>query len=181
MPVFGKIDLPTCAIFLLATLAIASDLAFGKIFNWLTMSMALLAVLYAVVTSGIAGVLPAALGLIAGLVLYGWMFWMGILGGGDVKLLMAFGAWGGIRYTVDVAVLGILLGGVMSAGWIVLKGKAFQFAKKVRRFFLTLFIRELELEHFQFDHSLKMPFGIPIAIAAIWAHFTSPFFHWGLP
>ena len=176
----GKIEIPTLAICLLALLASGSDIAFVRIFNWLTAGMALIAIIYASVENGFPGVGSALLGILAGLVLYGWMFWIRVLGGGDVKLLMAFGAWGGARYALDVALLGVFLGGAMALLILVVKGKAGDFARRAYRFFISLMVRELELEKFQVDRKSTMPFGIPISIAAVWVQFGSPLEQWGL-
>ena len=142
----GKIDIPTLAICLLALLASGSDIAFGRIFNWLTAGMALIAILYASVEHGFPGVGSALLGVLAGLALYGWMFFIRVLGGGDVKLLMAFGAWGGARYALDVALLGVFLGGAMALLMLVAKGKAGDYARRAYRYFISLMVREIELE-----------------------------------
>ncbi len=164
----GKIDICTAAICILAILATGSDIAFGRIFNWLTLGMGLAAIVYAGFTHGLGGVGSSLAGMMAGLVLYGWMFWLRVLGGGDVKLLMALGAWGGVRYAFDVALLGVMLGGVMALVWMLFQGKIKGFVRRAYRFFQSVFVRELELEKFEIDRKMTMPFGIPISIAAVW-------------
>lgn len=176
----GKIDIPTFAICLLALLASGSDIAFGRIFNWLTVGMALAAIIYAGASQGFPGIGSALLGIFAGLALYGWMFWIRVLGGGDVKLLMAFGAWGGARYALDVAIMGVILGGIMALLVLTMKGKIGGFAQRAYRFFVSLTVRELEFEKFQVDRKTTMPFGIPISIAAVWIQLGSPFEQWGI-
>jgi prepilin peptidase CpaA len=177
--VLGQTDIPTLAICILAVLAAASDLAFGRIFNGLTVSFGVAAIIYAGMNHGLSGVGASLLGILVGFLLYSWMFWLRVLGGGDVKLLMAFGAWGGTRYTLDVALLGIMLGGVMAVFWLAMKGKFGGFVRKAQRFIMSLVVRELEVEKFEIDRRITMPFGIPISIAAVWVQFGSPFVHWG--
>jgi prepilin peptidase CpaA len=176
----GQIEIPTLAILVLAVLAAGSDLAYGRIFNWLTVSMALFALVYSFMSQGFSGLGNSFLGILAGLALYGWMFWIRVLGGGDVKLLMAFGAWGGAHYALDVAVFGVVLGGIMSLVWLTLKGRIGNFCKRAYRFLLSLAVRELEVEKFEVDRKVTMPFGVPIAIAAVWVQLGSPLERWGV-
>ena len=122
----------------------------------------------------------ALLAVLLGLVLYGWMFGIGVLGGGDVKLLMAFGAWGGTRYVADVALLGIMLGGVFGVFHLILRGRAVVFARKLYRFVLSVLVKELALETPAVDRKLKMPFGLPMAVAAAWVALDNPLEKWGL-
>jgi prepilin peptidase CpaA len=167
------------AVTLISAVAAVTDLLRGRIYNWLT-GPALLAGLGAAAwLRGWGGLGDATLGACAGLLFYGWMFWLRVMGGGDVKLLMALGAWGGLAFTEEVALLGVLLGGVLAAVMLALKGKMLPFAAKMKRFLLTLFVSELELEMPRVDRKLTMPFGVPIAAAAIWSVLSHPLVAWG--
>jgi prepilin peptidase CpaA len=156
------ITIPAVAIVFLALAASFTDVARGRIFNWLTIPMAISALIFAFATQGFSGLAHSLLGMGLGLLLYGWMFFFHMLGGGDVKLLMAFGAWGGIQFVEQVAVMGIILGGVMALAMIGFRAK----------------------EPGKTAKKQMMPFGVPISIAAIWVQFGHPveYFaeHWGL-
>jgi prepilin peptidase CpaA len=156
------ITIPAIAIVLLALTASLTDVARGRIFNWLTIPMGVSALIFAFATQGFSGLAHSLLGMGLGLVLYGWMFWFRMLGGGDVKLLMAFGAWGGIQFVEQVAIMGIVLGGIMALAMIALQTKPAQKPTKKQ----------------------MMPFGVPISIAAVWVQFGHPVEylaeHWGL-
>jgi prepilin peptidase CpaA len=160
-------------------IAAVSDVVTGKIYNWLTLPALACGFAAAGYLGGWAGLGDAALGAGIGLVLYGWMFWIRVMGGGDVKLLMALGAWGGLAFAQEVAVLGVLLGGIFAAAWLGLHGKLPAFVAKMRRFLYSLLIKELELELPQVDRKLTMPFGLPIAAAAIWSALSHPLLRWG--
>ena len=95
----GKIEFINYVILSVAIIAAMTDLFSGKIYNWLTVPTALGGFLAAGMCFGWTGIGQAFLGFIAGFVLYGWMFGLRFVGAGDVKLLMALGAWGGFRYT----------------------------------------------------------------------------------
>lgn len=160
------ITIPALAIVFLAIAASFTDVARGRIFNWLTIPMALFALAFAFATQGFSGLAHALLGMGLGLVLYGWMFFFRMMGGGDVKLLMAFGAWGGIQFVEQVAVMGIILGGVMALAMIGFKAKQDD---------------KMAEKHLK---KQMMPFGVPISIAALWVQFGHPAQylaeHWGL-
>lgn len=163
----GRTDLVICAIVLISALAALSDLVFKKIFNWLTVPALLAGLAVSAWQGGWAGIGDGMLAVGVALALYGWMFWLGAMGGGDVKLLMALGAWGGVRYVVDVALLGFVFGGVMAVLILGFKGKLGDFTRRMQRFFLTIFVKELEIEAPKLDRRSSMPFGIPIAFAAV--------------
>ncbi|MGZ3697257.1 MAG: prepilin peptidase, partial [Bdellovibrionota bacterium] len=121
----------------------------------------------------------SASGLGAGLLFYGWLFYIGAASGGDVKLLMALGAWGGFQYAAEVAIFSVLLGGVFAVFLLASKGKLGAFVGKIRRFLMSLAVRELAVEFPQVDRKLKMPFGVPMAVAAVWIAWDNPFSRWG--
>jgi prepilin peptidase CpaA len=170
----GATEITGGAVLLLGVIASVTDIARGRIFNWLTAPMTLVALIFAFSTHGFSGLAHSLLGIGLGLLLYGWMFWIGILGGGDVKLLMAFGAWGGVQYVRDVAFMGLVLGGIMAFLMLLFHGHLIAFLRKLYRFFLSLMVRELEIETIQVNRKLTMPFGVPISVAAIWVQWGHP-------
>jgi prepilin peptidase CpaA len=176
----GKTELILYPLLFLSVVAAATDLFRGKIYNWLTLPGVVCGLIAAFALGGLPALGNSALAVGLALVLYGWMFGIGVLGGGDVKLLMAFGAWGGTAYTADVALLGILLGGVFGVFHLVVRGRAVAFARKIYQVVLSLLVRELALQAPAVDRQLKMPFGIPMAVAAIWVALANPFDSWGL-
>jgi len=109
----GQIGPSFFAIFLLAAVASVTDVARGRIYNWLTLPLTLTALIYATVTLGWSGLGHSLLGLALGFLLYGWMFWIGVLGGGDVKLLgaaaLAVPVVSMTSFILDVGVAGGLL------------------------------------------------------------------------
>lgn len=122
---------------------------------------------YHVGTLGSEGALLSFLGVATGFVALGWMFFLGWMGAGDVKFLMAFGAWMGPRATVQVTLLSIVIGGVMALLQIGFQRDARKRLTKVWRFFQSIFIKELKLEVPLVDQRLRMPFGVAIAAAGV--------------
>ena len=150
------------------TIAVITDLRSHKIYNWLTVPVMVLGLIVSFQNGGWSAFGYSVASIALGLALYGWMFLIRVMGAGDVKLLMALGAWGGLWFTFDVAALGVMLGGVMAAVLLTFKGRIAAFARQIYQFFLTLFVKELEVQVPRIDRKLTMPYGVPIAAAAIW-------------
>jgi len=172
--VSGKIDLIHLAVVLISLISIITDIVWGKIYNWLTIPTALVGLIYAASVHGWHGLFDSLGGVGLGLLLFGWIFYVGWMGGGDVKLLMALGALGGYRYVAEVALLSILIGGCISVGILLVRGRMLKFTLKMYDFLLSFFIKELDLFLPKLDQKLTMPFGIAIGLAAIWNMFFHP-------
>lgn len=160
--------------------AAATDLARGKIYNWLTLPAIALGLVAQAAVGGLGGLLSGLAGAGVGLLAYGGLFLLRAMGGGDVKLVMALGAWGGPRFAADVALLGLVLGGLLGLVMMLVTGRAPGFVRRLYRFLLTVFVRELAVEVPKIDQKFKMPYGLPIAAAAIWVAIWNPLEKWGL-
>ena len=156
------------------------DLFRGRIYNWFTFPALISGVAVSFIQFGFSGLGVSLAAVVLGFVLYGWMFWFRIMGGGDIKLLMALGAWGGVKFVAETAILGVALGGVMALILLIFSGRIIDFLKRMYRFFLTLIVKELEFEAPKIDRKFTMPYGIPIAAAAIWIALGDPFYKWGI-
>jgi prepilin peptidase CpaA len=97
----------------LSAAAAVSDVRTGRIPNALTFGAAAIAVLVALAERGAAGLLSSVVGGAIGLAVFLPFFALGGLGGGDVKLLAAVGAWLGPREVLWVALWGTLAGGAL--------------------------------------------------------------------
>lgn len=173
---------------LVALIAIVSDLRYRKIFNWLTLPAMAIGLVISFLAAGLAGLAFGAVGIVLAFLAFGWMWGIKILGAGDVKLLMAFAALAGaatlsgrngIAYVADLALLSILVGGILAAILLAVKGRLGPFLRKLYRFLLTFASRNLETEFPKADPALQMPFGVSIAVAAVWLWFGNPLVRWG--
>lgn len=124
--------------------------------------------------SGWPGLFQSLLGIGFSLFIFGWMYALGWMGAGDVKFLMALGAFGGWHFSLEVALLSVLYGGVMATGILVWKGRLLKFVNRIYLFLLSFCVKELEGIFPEIDRSLKMPFGVAISAAAITALFIHP-------
>lgn len=171
----GRIELLTLwAVILISVIAVITDLRDGRIYNWLTIPAILAGFCVNAWASGWQGVGQSALGLGTALLSYGWLYALRAMGAGDVKLLMAFGAWGGASFSVETAVLGVLLGGGVAILVLIFRGALPDFLRRMKTFLMTLLVKELLFEQPKLDTRSKIPFGVPLSAAAIWAYVSEP-------
>jgi prepilin peptidase CpaA len=97
-----------------ATIACATDLRSRRIPNLLTFSTAALGIVAGGSTNGLDGILTGAAGWVVGLAIFFVPFALRGLGGGDVKLLAALGAWLGPTDVIWVALYTGVAGGVLA-------------------------------------------------------------------
>lgn len=97
-----------------ALIACVTDLRHRRIPNVLTFGAAAAALLFHGVTSGFAGLQVAAGGWLLGTALFLPFFLLRGMGGGDVKLLAALGAWLGAASVFWLAVYASIAGGVLA-------------------------------------------------------------------
>jgi prepilin peptidase CpaA len=173
----GRIDpaLLTFVVVVFSIVAAATDLLRGKIYNWFIVLMVISGLVAAFLNGGWSFVLQGLGGAGAGLLLYGWMFALGFMGGGDVKFLMALGSWGGAVYALETSILAVLLGGGLAFFHLLFKGRLSSFIRKIHYSILTMVVRELKFEAPELDRKSTLPFGVPMALAAVWMAYHP---HW---
>jgi prepilin peptidase CpaA len=110
----------------LVVLAVATytDLRSRRIPNWLVFPFLAVGI---VVSCGPAswhgiGIIQSLEGMGLGAVIYGFFFWMGGMGMGDVKLCAAIGAWIGPSQLLLALVMAGIAGGIMAVCWAALGG-----------------------------------------------------------
>jgi prepilin peptidase CpaA len=140
LPVFGW-----AAAFLF--FAVASDLRFHRIPNWLTLPALLAALLVSPWAGATSGLLEAALGAALGFALLVGPYAFGGMGAGDVKALMVLGAWLGPEATLGAAVWAVIAGGAFALIILMLRGELGAFARRWGRTLLgTLTLRRISYE-----------------------------------
>lgn len=181
MPASGAIDLSSFAawaIAAVAAVAVLTDLRSGRIPNWLTLPALGAGLVFSAATGGWQGLGLALLAVGCALVLLGWMFAIRVMGGGDVKLLMALSAWSTPKFAVESALLSVLLGGLMAVVILLVRGRMGGFVRKMHAFILSVIVKDLELATPKFDRNLTMPYGVAIAAAAVWTIWAWPLRKW---
>lgn len=141
--------------------AAVTDYRSGKIYNWLTLPALVIAIALAAF-AGRASLAQAALGLAVATALFLPLYLTGVLGGGDVKLLMALGTWLGPRGTLELAMASILIAGAGAVALLVKHGRVRAFCSEIWVFARTVFTPGLEIQWPRLRRDIKAPFGIAI-------------------
>jgi len=127
--------------------AVASDLRFHRIPNWLTFPALLAALLASPWMGATSGPLEAALGAALGFALLVGPYALGGMGAGDVKALMVLGAWLGPVSVFGAAVWAVIAGGVFGLMMLALRGELGAYARRWgRTLFNTLTSRRFSYE-----------------------------------
>ncbi|MDP3175225.1 MAG: prepilin peptidase [Phenylobacterium sp.] len=141
-------------------LAMVSDILFRRIPNWAV--VALIAVFAAVVSAGLsphplwASLAAAGISLAAGFTLFAF----NVIGAGDAKLFAATALFAGLQNLGALALATVLIGGLMAVVVLVVRPK---------RALAGLTKRGRE------TGAGGIPYGVPIACAALLASWTSGF------
>jgi len=110
---------PTAAVLGVATF---TDLRSRRIPNWLVLPFCGIGVVVSCFLQGWHGLGQSLGGAGLGLLIYGFLFWMGGMGAGDVKLCAAIGSWIGPVQLIYALVFTALVGGLMALAWAVWGG-----------------------------------------------------------
>jgi prepilin peptidase CpaA len=146
--------------------ACAWDITTSRIPNELTFSAAAAAAVFHALAPGGAGAGHALLGLIVGVAVFFPLFALGAMGGGDVKLMAAVGAWVGWKLILFVALYGSLAGGVLALV-VALRRSYLRTAlfnlKMLASFWWVEGIKPLPALTLESTHSVRLPYALAIA------------------
>jgi prepilin peptidase CpaA len=121
--IVGSLGAPDVALVLVLVASAATDLRLGRILNIVTYPAIVVGLLAAAAGSGV-GLTSAVTGcLVGGLALYA-LFAAGWLGGGDVKLMAAVGAFKGYPFVLHALFYSVFAGGVCAALLLIWGGHA---------------------------------------------------------
>lgn len=96
--------------------ATAEDLWHRQISNWIPVSALAAGFVFQISQNGGWGVVSALLGAASGFGIFLVFYWLGGMGGGDVKLMAAFGALIGSARLLEAALWTSACGGVLALG-----------------------------------------------------------------
>jgi prepilin peptidase CpaA len=161
---------------LIGLAACVTDVRSRRIPNVLTFGSAFAALIFHTVTAGSSGLLTALAGWGLGIAFFFPPFALGGMGGGDVKLLGALGAWLGPGLAMWVALYAGLAGGVLALAAALATGYLRQALANLR-LLLTHWsvagvgrVDEITLEG---SKGPRLAYAVPIfvgTLAAIWLH-----------
>lgn len=164
------LSFPQAAALAVALLGCVTDLRSRRIPNVLTFGAAAGAFGFHLADTGLPGIGWSALGWVTGLALFLPFFLLRGIGGGDVKLLAAIGAWLGPGPTVWLAIYTALAGGVMA---LVVAVSAGYFRQAFRNIWsLLMFWRVAGMQPhpgltLDSPGAPRLPYAVPIAAGLV--------------
>ncbi len=154
-------------IFGVALLGGVYDLFTKKIPNWWTFPTMLLALGFHFWWQGWDGLGHSFLGLLLGLSLFLPLYILNIMGAGDVKLLMSIGAWGGVAFTLQVALASIAIGGVYAFFITLFSGRLLPLMRSSFHFVLSKIVHGFPPATLDVNKNHKFSFGVSITLATV--------------
>jgi prepilin peptidase CpaA len=155
----------------IATVGAVQDVRARRIPNWLTYSGLLAALAVRGSFAGWPGVKGGLLGMLfAGGIFY-LFFLLGGMGGGDVKLIAAVGAWVGAVQMISVLVVASLAGGVLAISYLVIhrQGReALSNTAELVRHHATAGFQPHPVLNVQQPGTMRLPYGLAIAIGTLY-------------
>jgi prepilin peptidase CpaA len=127
------VGVPEIVLLTLLLVAAATDLLWGKIYNWLTFPFLLAGVLNKFLYYGAGGGTESLVSIGAALALFLPLYAMRAIAAGDAKLLMAVAAWLDAKTTFEIAVLSILVGAAVGLILLIEKKGLRGSAKSIAR------------------------------------------------
>jgi prepilin peptidase CpaA len=117
------VEIPVAVIGTGVLVAAVTDLWNFKVHNLLTMPLLASGLLYHAMVAGLSGLGMSLLGAVFGFLVLFTFYLMGGIGGGDVKLMAAIGAWLGLPLTFYVFIGSSLAAGAYAVVLIVAHGQ----------------------------------------------------------
>ncbi|MBI2027065.1 MAG: prepilin peptidase [Deltaproteobacteria bacterium] len=162
----------TILLFVFCVVCTVTDFRRGKVYNALTFPSMLVGLMAHIVIGGFQGATFSLLGMGAALILFFPFFALKIMGAGDVKMLMAIGALKGAAFALNVAILSIFVGGMISFFILLYKGRLLQTITSIGKLLRSIIVSELEYEPIPLERCMMAPFAISITVAVFLTQFN---------
>jgi len=161
---------PQLVALVVALAGCVTDLRTRRIPNALTLSAAGAAVVFHGLDAGLAGIGQSVAGFAVGLALFLPLFALRGLGGGDVKLLAALGAWIGPGAAVWMALWAAIAGGPLALVVALSRGylrKAFENVWSLLMFWRVVGLRPHPSLNLTTPGAPRLPYALPIAVGLV--------------
>lgn len=142
------------------------DLVTRRVPNWLTFPAMAAGIVAQGWLIGLPGLLDGALGVLLGFGIFFPVYALGYMGAGDVKLMMAVGAFAGWQFCLRAAIAAVVFGGTFALADIVLRGRLPAVVRNTYSFLRSLLVPGLVAEPLKLDKERKFTFGICIALGS---------------
>jgi prepilin peptidase CpaA len=155
---------------LVALVGAVTDVRSARIPNILTYSALLAALGLRVALLGLYGLKSGAFGMLLAGGLFLFLFVLGAMGGGDMKLMAAVGAWVGSEEVMTLILAAALAGGVLAIGRIIFRNMLGETLRNTIRLIFYRFTSGMQPHpelNVQAPGSQRVPFGVAIAVGAL--------------
>ena len=155
---------------LVAVIGAVIDLRTARIPNRLTYTALLAALPLRTVLLGLSGLKSGAIGVLVAGGLFLLLYALGAMGGGDMKLMAAVGAWVGSTQVMTLILAAALAGGVLAIGRIIFRNTVDETLRNTMRLIYYRFTSGLQPHpelNVQSSGSQRVPYGVAIAVGAL--------------
>ena len=162
--------LSLCAL-AIATVGAVNDVRGRRIPNWLTYSGIIAALLVRFVLGGWAEVRDGLAGMLLAGGIFFLLFLLGAMGGGDVKLMGAVGAWVGLAQVGILLIVAAVAGGLLAVGYMLVYKRILETLRNMMellRHHLTEGFKPHPFLNVRETNTLRLPYGLAIAIGAFY-------------
>lgn len=152
----------------MVAVAVYTDVRVGKIHNWLTVPFAGAGLVLNAVDTGLDGLITSLLGIAVGLGVFVFSSLFGrILGGGDIKLLMAIGAIQGPAFLLWTIVYMAIIGGVLAIGVALWRREFMASLKRLGGGLMMRLYARIPVDVGDTTSRARLPYAIPIALGSL--------------
>lgn len=163
-------------LFCVLAICLYTDVTSRKIYNKVLLPTCISAIIYHLLTGGLGQGWWSVRGLLLGIALLVIPFSMGGIGAGDVKLLGIIGALKGPDFVLIAFLAGAIVGGVMSAVYLIKQKNILTILKKIgcNAYFMAMGAPRTEGKVSDNDNQTEVtiPYGAAIAIGTAAAYFV---------
>jgi len=153
-------------------IASVTDILRHKVYNWLTFPALGLGLGLNAAWQQLPGLWGGCAGLLVGGLLFFPAFFWGGMGAGDVKLMAVVGAFMGWVFVINAALYAAVIGGVLAAAWLLIRGELLPAVKRIGRFLYSVFRPHLKIE--PLSRKYPIPFAVIIFAGTVAAFFLPP-------
>lgn len=154
---------------LLAAVAGWTDLRTRRIPNWLTVPAFALGIVANTILNGRAGLKDSLLGALLGFGLLLPFYLLRSMGAGDLKFVVALGAFTGPGRLVDVLIGSVFVAGAMALILVIYKRRLLETLRNIGHILVSLVTFRLPGSHVTLDdpNSLKIPKGVALSLTVV--------------
>ena len=155
----------------IAAVGAVQDVRGGRIPNWLTYGGLVAALATRFFMLGWPELKTGLVGVLVGGGIFYLLFLVGGMGGGDVKLMAAVGAWAGAAQTVAVLIAAAIIGGILAVGFMIFHRRVgliiLNTGELIRHHLTSGFKPHPEL-NIREPGALRVPYGLAIALGTLY-------------